>query len=204
MAELAKKFPDGITYSIPYDTTLFVNISIEEVIHTFFEAVVLVILVVYLFLQNWRATLIPILAVPVSIIGAFAGMYVLGFSINLLTLFGLILAIGIVVDDAIIVLENVERLMTEEKLSPKEAAFKAMKRSFRSGCRGGFGTVIGVFANRVFGRHDRYDVPPVCRNHRHIGSDFRFCGLVADTGALCAADKENRRQKGTSGFLPGV
>lgn len=126
-AELAKKFPDGITYSIPYDTTLFVNISIEEVIHTFFEAVVLVILVVYLFLQNWRATLIPILAVPVSIIGAFAGMYVLGFSINLLTLFGLILAIGIVVDDAIIVLENVERLMTEEKLSPKEAAFKAMK-----------------------------------------------------------------------------
>lgn len=127
MAELAKKFPDGITYSIPYDTTLFVNISIEEVIHTFFEAVVLVILVVYLFLQNWRATLIPILAVPVSIIGAFAGMYVLGFSINLLTLFGLILAIGIVVDDAIIVLENVERLMTEEKLSPKEAAFKAMK-----------------------------------------------------------------------------
>lgn len=127
MAELAKKFPDGITYSIPYDTTLFVNISIEEVIHTFFEAVVLVILVVYLFLQNWRATLIPILAVPVSIIGAFAGMYILGFSINLLTLFGLILAIGIVVDDAIIVLENVERLMTEEKLSPKEAAFKAMK-----------------------------------------------------------------------------
>lgn len=101
--------------------------SINEVIHTFFEAVLLVIVVVYLFLQNMRATLIPILAVPVSIIGAFAGMYVLGFSINLLTLFGLILAIGIVVDDAIIVLENVERLMSEEKLSPKEAAIKAMK-----------------------------------------------------------------------------
>lgn len=127
MAELSKKFPQGITYSIPYDTTVFVNISIEEVVHTFFEAVLLVILVVYLFLQNWRATLIPILAVPVSIIGAFAGMYVLGFSINLLTLFGLILAIGIVVDDAIIVLENVERLMSEEKLSPKEAAYKAMR-----------------------------------------------------------------------------
>ena len=127
MAELAKNFPEGITYDIPYDTTLFVNVSIEEVIHTFFEAVVLVIAVVYLFLQNIRATLIPILAVPVSIIGAFAGMYVLGFSINLLTLFGLILAIGIVVDDAIIVLENVERLMSEEKLSPKEAAIKAMK-----------------------------------------------------------------------------
>ena len=127
LKELSKKFPDGISYSVPYDTTIFVDISISEVVHTFFEAVVLVILVVYFFLQNWRATLIPILAVPVSIIGAFAGMYIMGFSINLLTLFGLILAIGIVVDDAIIVLENVERLMTEEKLSPKDAALKAMK-----------------------------------------------------------------------------
>ena len=127
MQELSKNFPEGITYQIPYDTTVFVNVSIEEVIHTFFEAVLLVIIVVYLFLQNMRATIIPILAVPVSIIGAFAGMYVLGFSINLLTLFGLILAIGIVVDDAIIVLENVERLMKEEGLSPKEAAIKAMK-----------------------------------------------------------------------------
>ena len=127
MAELAKSFPEGITYDIPYDTTLFVNESIKEVIHTFFEAVLLVILVVYLFLQNFRATLIPIIAVPVSIIGAFAGMYMLGFSINLLTLFGLILAIGIVVDDAIVVLENVERLMSEEGLSPKDAAIKAMQ-----------------------------------------------------------------------------
>lgn len=127
MAELSRNFPEGITYSIPYDTTLFVNVSIKEVIHTFFEAVILVIAVVYLFLQNMRATIIPILAVPVSIIGAFAGMYLLGFSINLLTLFGLILAIGIVVDDAIIVLENVERLMRDEHLNPKEAAVKAMQ-----------------------------------------------------------------------------
>ena len=127
MEELSKSFPEGIVYDIPYDVTMFVNVSINEVVHTFFEAVLLVILVVYLFLQNFRATLIPILAVPVSIVGAFAGMYVLGFSINLLTLFGLILAIGIVVDDAIIVLENVERLMREEKLSPKEAAIKAMQ-----------------------------------------------------------------------------
>lgn len=127
MAELAKSFPHGITYEIPYDTTLFVQVSINEVIRTFFEAVLLVIVVVYLFLQNMRATLIPILAVPVSIIGAFAGMYLMGFSINLLTLFGLILAIGIVVDDAIIVLENVERLMDEEGLTPREAAVKAME-----------------------------------------------------------------------------
>lgn len=127
MKALSKNFPQGITYEIPYDTTVFVDESINEVIHTFFEAVLLVIIVVYMFLQNMRATLIPILAVPVSIIGAFAGMYLLGFSINLLTLFGLILAIGIVVDDAIIVLENVERLMEEEHLSPKEAAIKAMQ-----------------------------------------------------------------------------
>ncbi len=126
MEQLSKNFPEGIVYEIPYDTTLFVNVSIDEVIHTFFEAVVLVIIVVFLFLQNIRATLIPVLAVPVSIIGAFAGMYLLGFSINLLTLFGLILAIGIVVDDAIIVLENVERLMEEKKLSPREAAIQAM------------------------------------------------------------------------------
>ena len=127
MQRLSANFPDGVKYEIPYDTTTFVKVSINEVIHTFFEAVVLVILVVYLFLQNFRATLIPILAVPVSIIGAFAGMYALGFSINLLTLFGLILAIGIVVDDAIVVLENVERLMTEENLSAKEASIKAMQ-----------------------------------------------------------------------------
>jgi len=126
LAELKKSFPDGIDYRIPYDTTKFIQVSIEEVIHTFFEAIALVVIVVFLFLQNWRATLIPVIAVPISIIGTFAGMYLLGFSINLLTLFGLVLAIGIVVDDAIVVLENVERLMTVDKLPPKDAAIKAM------------------------------------------------------------------------------
>jgi len=127
MAELKKSFPGDVGYSIPYDTTRFVRVSIEEVIHTFVEAMILVIIVVFVFLQNWRATLIPVLAVPVSILGTFAGMYVLGFSINLLTLFGLVLAIGIVVDDAIVVLENVERIMTTEKLPPRDAAIKAMQ-----------------------------------------------------------------------------
>ncbi|MDU9395902.1 efflux RND transporter permease subunit [Pseudomonas sp. zfem003] len=127
MDRLAKRFPQGIDYKIPYDTTKFVKVSIEEVIHTFVEALVLVMLVVYLFLQNWRATLIPVLAIPVSLIGTFAGMYLLGFSINLLTLFGMVLAIGIVVDDAIVVLENVERVMRTEKLGPREAAIKAME-----------------------------------------------------------------------------
>jgi multidrug efflux pump len=126
LTELKGSFPEGIDYQVPYDTTKFIQVSIEEVIHTFFEAIVLVVIVVFLFLQNWRATLIPVIAVPISIIGTFAGMYMLGFSINLLTLFGLVLAIGIVVDDAIVVLENVERIMTVDKLPPKEAAIKAM------------------------------------------------------------------------------
>ncbi len=127
MDELTKRFPEGMRYSIPYNTTRFVEVSINEVIHTFIEAIVLVVLVVFIFLQNWRATLIPLVAVPVSIIGTFAGIYVLGFSINLLTLFGLVLAIGIVVDDAIVVLENVERIMRTEGLAPKQAAIKAME-----------------------------------------------------------------------------
>ena len=127
MAKLGESFPTGLSYSIPYDTTDFVKVSIDEVYKTFLEAMVLVFAVVYLFLQNWRATLIPCLAVPVSIIGTFAGMYALGFSINTLTLFGMVLAIGLVVDDAIVVLENVERIMSEEKLPPREASIKAME-----------------------------------------------------------------------------
>ncbi|GEO13704.1 efflux RND transporter permease subunit [Microvirga aerophila] len=127
MERLARRFPDGIRHDVPFNTTLFINASIEAVIATFIEAIVLVVVVVFVFLQNWRATFIPVLAVPVSIIGAFAGMYLLGFSINLLTLFGLILAIGIVVDDAIIVLENVERIMTTEGKPPREAAIQAMQ-----------------------------------------------------------------------------
>ena len=126
LAELKKDFPDGLDYTVFLDTTKFVRSSIKEVVITLFEALILVVLVVFIFLQSWRATLIPLLAVPVSIIGTFAGMMALGFSINLLTLFGLILAIGIVVDDAIVVIENVERNMTQHKLSPKEAAKRAM------------------------------------------------------------------------------
>src|SRR6185369_13863023 len=111
MGGLAERFPSGFTYHIPYDTTRFVEVSIKEVVITLVEAMLLVTLVVFLFLQNWRATLIPIAAVPVSLIGTFAGLYLLGYSINTLTLFGMVLAIGIVVDDAIVVLENVERIM---------------------------------------------------------------------------------------------
>ena len=127
LQELKAKFPEGLTYATPYDTTPFVSESINEVLKTLGEAMVLVFLVVYLFLQSWRATIIPVLAVPVSLIGTLAGLHLLGYSINTLTLFGMVLAIGIVVDDAIVVLENVERLMHEEGLSPKDASVKAMQ-----------------------------------------------------------------------------
>jgi len=126
MEEVAKSFPPGVSWDIPYDTTRFIEVSIEEVVKTLGTAMVLVILVVYLFLQSWRTTLIPGVAVPVSLIGTFAGMQALGFSINTLTLFGMVLAIGIVVDDAIIVVENVERHMKEECCSSKDAAKRAM------------------------------------------------------------------------------
>ena len=127
MERMSKRFPEGVAYRIPHDTTKFVQSSINEVVKTFFEAMLLVIVVVFVFLQNWRATLIPVLAIPVSLVGTFAGMYLMGFSINLLTLFGMVLAIGIVVDDAIVVIENVERIMRTEKLSAKEASIKAMQ-----------------------------------------------------------------------------
>jgi HAE1 family hydrophobic/amphiphilic exporter-1/multidrug efflux pump len=126
MANLSTIFPSGVHYDIPYDTAKFIEVSIKEVVKTLFEALVLVILVVYFFLQSWRATIIPAVAVPVSLIGAFAGMAALGFSINTLTLFGLVLSIGIVVDDAIVVVENVARHMREECCSSKEAAKRAM------------------------------------------------------------------------------
>jgi len=126
MGEMAQSFPQGISYQVSHDTTRFVTDSIDEVVQTLFEALLLVFLVVFIFLQNGRAVFIPMLAVPVSLIGAFAAFQVLGFSINTLTLFGLVLAIGLVVDDAIVVVEAVQRLIDEEGLSPREAAKKAM------------------------------------------------------------------------------
>ena len=127
MEEISRNFPEGITYEIPFDMTSYISQSINEVYHTLFEALILVILVVFLSLQNWRATLIPVIAVPISLIGTFGIMLVFGFSLNMMTLLGLILAIGIVVDDAIVVVENVERIMNEEHLSPYEATKKAMQ-----------------------------------------------------------------------------
>ncbi|HDS0922193.1 TPA: multidrug efflux RND transporter permease subunit [Stenotrophomonas maltophilia] len=126
MDELESTFPTGVTWFSPYDSTTFVKISIEEVVKTLIEAIVLVFLVMLIFLQNFRATLIPTLVIPVALLGTFLGMSIIGFTINQLTLFAMVLAIGIVVDDAIVVIENVERIMTEEKLPPKAATQKAM------------------------------------------------------------------------------
>ena len=131
------------------DTTQFTRASIETVVHTFFEALVLVVLVVFLFLQSLRATLIPIIAVPISIVGAAIGMTALGFSINMLTLFGMVLAIGIVVDDAIVVIESVEHNMAKFGLSPKEAAKKSMDEVRRRADRHRARAVRGVRSGRV-------------------------------------------------------
>jgi multidrug efflux pump len=137
MAELKRdRFPPDVDYLIPYDTTRFVAASIKEVVTTIVEAALIVVLVVFVFLQSWRATLIPMLAVPVSLIGTFAGLWLFGFSINTLTLFAMVLAIGVVVDDAIVVLENVERLMREDKMAPVPAAIEAMREVS--------GAVIGI------------------------------------------------------------
>ena len=127
MDEISRNFPEGITYEIPFDMTTYISESIHHVYRTLFEALLLVIVVVYLSLQSWRATIIPIVAVPISLIGTFGVMLIFGFSLNMLTLLGLILAIGIVVDDAIVVVENVDRIMNEEGLSPYEATKKAMR-----------------------------------------------------------------------------
>jgi multidrug efflux pump len=126
MDELQPSFPPGVTWFLPYDSTTFVKISIREVVKTLVEAIGLVFLVMLIFLQNLRATIIPTLVIPVALLGTFLGMSIIGFTINQLTLFGMVLAIGIVVDDAIVVIENVERIMSEEKLSPVDATIKAM------------------------------------------------------------------------------
>ena len=126
MEEISRTFPEGLSYNIPFDMTTYISDSIHHVYRTFFEALLLVILVVFLSLQNWRATLIPIIAVPISLIGTFGVMLIFGFSLNMLTLLGLILAIGIVVDDAIVVVENVDRIMEKDRCEPKEATRRAM------------------------------------------------------------------------------
>ena len=149
LAEVAKSFPRGMTYSVDYDPTVYISQSINEVMHTLVEAIVLVALVVLIFLQSWRAAIIPIIAIPISLTGSMAVLAAFGYSLNNLSLFGLVLAIGIVVDDAIVVIENVERLMRDEKISAREAAHKTMDEV--SGALIGIALVlVGVFVPTMF------------------------------------------------------
>ena len=154
MDELAKSFPQDITYSIPFDTTKFVTASINEVYKTLYEAGILVLIVILVFLQDWRATLVPATTVPVTIIGAFAGMAALGFTVNLSTLFGIILAIGIVVDDAIVVVEAASAYI-EKGMSGHDAAIRAMNELLGPDHRHHAGADVGVPAGGVPARPDR-------------------------------------------------
>ena len=181
MAEVSKSFPTGVSYDIPYDTTRFIEVSIKEVVKTLAEAMVLVILVVYLFLQSWRATLIPGVAVPVSLIGTFAGMQALGFSINTLTLFGMVLAIGIVVDDAIVVVENCRTSYDAGKAVSEGGGQAGDGRSDRAGHRDRAGAVRGVCAGGVLGRHHRGTLQAVCDHDCDRGHHFRVCGPDAES-----------------------
>ena len=183
--ELRKTLPDGMILEAPVDTNEFVMESIKEVIHTLVEAMILVFLVVFLFLQNWRATLIPCIAVPVSVIGTFAGMLALGYSINTLTLFGLVLAIGIVVDDAIVVLENVERIMSTEHLPPREAAAKAMHEVTSAlAYRHCACAVLRVYPRVLHGRPCRPDVQAVRHHHFGVGGALGHCGTHSDSSPV--------------------
>ena len=186
MNELARSFPAGVTWFIPFDTTPFITASIDEVVKTLFEAMVLVTLVVFIFLQNWRTTLIPVLAVPVAIIGTFFGLQLLGFQINLLTLFALVLAIGIVVDDAIVVIENVERIMAEEKVPPGGGGRPG---DGAGGERAGGDRAVPlrrVSPGRVSGRDHRPDVQAVRHHAGGVGGDLRHRGAHAHAGPLRA------------------
>ncbi len=145
----------------------------KEIVETLLIAIVLVILVVYLFLQDWRATLIPLLAVPVSLVGTFIFFPLFGFSINTLSLFGLVLAIGLVVDDAIVVVEGVQRHI-EEGLAPKDAARKAMEELSGPVDRYRPGSLVGVCAHGLHPGHHRKALPAICRHHRHLGGPLRL------------------------------
>ncbi len=184
IAEAAKRFPPDMDYRVIVDSTLFVRESMKEVAITFAEALSLVMLVVYIFLQSGRATMIPMLAVPVSLLGTFAAFLALGFSINTLTLFAMVLAIGLVVDDAIVVIEAVEHHMRYNGMSPRDATIRAMNEVSGPGRRHRFCFDLGIRPGRLFRRHGRCFVQTVRPDHRRCRSPFGYCGLVADPGAV--------------------
>ena len=204
MEELKKRFPQDLDYKISLDTTLAVREGIKEIVVTLFEALALVIFVVYIFLQGWRATLIPLLAVPVSLVATFAVFPLLGFSINTLSLFGLVLAIGLVVDDAIVVVEAVEHHI-EEGMSPRDASFKAMEQV--SGPVVAIAIILAaVFVPTAFipGITGRL-ISTVCRDHRGVGDHLRFQRAFLEPRAICAAAQTTERgSRSARSILPLV
>ena len=196
MAQLKSRFPNDITYAISLDQTRAVTEGIKEILITLLIALGLVILVVYLFLQDWRATLIPLLAVPVSLVGTFVVFPLFGFSINTLSMFGLVLAIGLVVDDAIVVVEGVQRHI-EEGLAPKDAARKAMEELSGPVVGYCFGASVGVRAHRLRPRHHRKALPAIRHDHRHLRHHFCFqCAQSQSCPCRIIAAAEARAQCG--------
>ena len=194
MDDLKKRFPRDMDYLVSLDTTLPVTEGINEIVHTLFEAVVLVIIVVFIFLQNWRATLIPLMTVPVSLVGAFIFFPLLGFSINVLSLLGLVLAIGIVVDDAIVVVEAVMHHI-EHGMAPKEATIKAMEEVSGPVDRDRPDPDRGVRAGRLHGRHHRAAVSAVRDHDRAVGAAVGGQRADAQPGAGGAAAQGADRQE---------
>ncbi len=195
MEELKKDFPEGVEYHIVYNTTGFVHESIDAVTHTLFEALILVVIVVVLFLQNWRASIIPLAAVPVSLVGTFAVLLMMGFGLNALTLFGLVLAIGIVVDDAIVVVENVERNIALG-LSPQEATRKAMREGDGPDRLHGPGALRGVHPDRLHFRPDRAVLPQFALTIAISTVISAFNSLTPVPGARRGAAQEPRCAEG--------
>ena len=184
MKELSRFFPANIAYDIPYNITPVVKASIEKVLSTLVEAVVLVFIVMFLFLQNIRYTIIPTIVVPVALLGTCATLMLAGYSINMLTMFGMVLAVGILVDDAIVVVENVERIMAEEGLPPKEATRKAMSQITGRHHRHHAGADGGVRADGVLPGLGRHHLPPVLGHHGRRDRVLGAAGAVADAGAV--------------------
>ncbi len=183
---LSQRFPPGLKIEVAFDTVSVVSESIDEVLTTLLEAIVLVILVMFLFLQNWRTTLIPAITIPVSLIGTFAFVKLFGFSINTLTLFGITLATGLVVDDAIVVIENIERHIHDYGKTPREAASSAMAEVIGAGHRDRSGAGGGVRAGRVLPGHDRPALSAVRADDRVLDGDLGVQRADADAGAVRA------------------
>jgi hypothetical protein len=192
MDELQRYFPPGVKYTIPYDTSRFVQISISKVVETLLEAVALVFLVMFLFLQNWRYTIIPTIVVPVALLGTFGVLLALGFSINVLTMFGMVLVVGIVVDDAIVVVENVERIMSTEGLPPSRGHAQGDGADLGRHHRRHRGADLGVRAPGLLHRRGGQHLPPVLGRDGRLDRLLGLPGAVAHAGAVRHAAQAGR------------